>query len=105
MRDAIPALIAKWESTLDVQVPEWTVRRMRTKWGTCNRETRRLTFNTELAKKDPTCLEYIVVHEMMHYFERNHGERFITLMDAAMPNGRSRRDRLNDAPLAEEKWK
>ncbi|SHV09111.1 metal-dependent hydrolase [Mycobacteroides abscessus subsp. abscessus] len=104
LREAIPALIAMWESTLDVQVPDWTIRRMRTKWGTCNRETRRLTFNVELAKKHPKCLEYIVVHEMMHYFERNHGDRFITLMDGAMPDWRARRDQLNDGPLADEQW-
>lgn len=72
--------------------------------GTCNRETRRLTFNVELAKKHPDCLEYIVVHEMMHYFERNHGERFTKLMDDVMTDWRTRRDQLNDAPLADEKW-
>ncbi|BBX54628.1 SprT family zinc-dependent metalloprotease [Mycolicibacterium poriferae] len=104
LREAIPGLISAWESKLDTRVPDWTIRRMRTKWGTCNRETRRLTFNVELAKKHPDCLEYIVVHEMMHYFERNHGERFTKLMDDAMPDWRTRRDRLNDAPLAEEQW-
>ncbi len=104
LREEIPALIAAWESTLEVQVPNWTIRRMRTKWGTCNRETRRLTFNVELAKKHPKCLEYLVVHEMMHYFERNHGDRFIALMDAAMPDWRARRDQLNEAPLANEQW-
>jgi predicted metal-dependent hydrolase len=104
LREAIPGLISTWESMLDTRVPDWIIRRMRTKWGTCNRETRRLTFNVELAKKHPDCLEYIVVHEMMHYFERNHGERFTKLMDDAMPDWRARRDLLNDAPLADEKW-
>lgn len=104
LREAIPALISTWESKLDTRVPDWTIRRMRTKWGTCNRETRRLTFNVELSKKHPDCLEYIVVHEMMHYFERNHGDQFTKLMDDAMPDWRKRRDLLNDAPLADEKW-
>ena len=104
LREAIPGLISAWGSRLDTRVPDWIIRRMRTKWGTCNRETRRLTFNVELAKKHPDCLEYIVVHEMMHYFERNHNERFIKLMDEAMPDWRTRRDRLNDAPLADERW-
>lgn len=104
LREAIPGLISNWESKLDTRVPDWIIRRMRTKWGTCNRETRRLTFNVELAKKHPDCLEYIVVHEMMHYFERNHGNQFTKLMDDAMPDWRTRRDRLNDAPLADEKW-
>lgn len=104
LREAIPGLISTWEPKLGTRVPNWIIRRMRTKWGTCNRETRRLTFNVELAKKHPDCLEYIVVHEMMHYFERNHGERFTKLMDDAMPDWRTRRDRLNDSPLADEKW-
>lgn len=104
LREAIPGLISAWESKLDTRVPDWIIRRMRTKWGTCNRETRRLTFNVELAKKHPDCLEYIVVHEMMHYFERNHGDQFTELMDDAMPDWRTRRDRLNAAPLTDEKW-
>jgi predicted metal-dependent hydrolase len=104
LREVIPPLISTWESKLDTRVPDWIIRRMRTKWGTCNRETRRLTFNVELAKKHPDCLEYIVVHEMMHYFERNHGERFAKLMDDVMPDWRMRRDLLNNGPLADERW-
>jgi hypothetical protein len=104
LRDAIPDLIAGWEARLDVSVPKWSIRRMKTKWGSCNRETRHLWFNVELAKKHPDCLEYIVVHEMAHYFERSHGERFTKLMDTYLPDWRSRRDQLNGAPLAEEAW-
>src|SRR5699024_4721928 len=81
LREAIPSVIASWEQTLEVSVPKWTIRRMKTKWGSCNRETRHLWFNVELAKKHPDCLEYMVVHEMVHYFERSHGERFAILMD------------------------
>lgn len=104
LRDAFPAVIESWEQKLDVAVPKWTIRRMKTKWGSCNRETRHLWFNVELAKKHPDCLEYIVVHEMTHFFERNHGERFTTLMDKSLPDWRSRRDQLNGSPLAEEVW-
>lgn len=104
LRQAIPDLIAKWEKEFGVSVPKWTIRRMKTKWGSCNRETRHLWFNVELAKKHPGCLEYIIVHEMAHYFERRHGERFTQLMDQRMADWRSRRDQLNDAPLAEETW-
>lgn len=78
--------------------------RMKTKWGSCNRKTRHIWLNVELAKKHPDCLEYIVVHEMTHYLERNHGDRFTTLVDSFMPDWRSRRDQLNDAPLAQEEW-
>ncbi|GAA3965234.1 SprT family zinc-dependent metalloprotease [Gordonia caeni] len=104
LRQEIPDLIAKWEQTLDVTVPKWTIRRMKTKWGSCNRETRHIWFNAELAKKHPDCLEYIVVHEMTHYFERNHGERFTSLMDQYLPDWRSRREQLNRSPLAQEEW-
>lgn len=104
LREAIPGLIAKWESRMDVKVSRWTIRRMKTKWGSCNRETGHIWFNLELAKKHPDSLEYIVVHEMTHLLERGHGERFTTLMDGFMPDWRSRRDQLNDAPLAHEYW-
>lgn len=105
LRQEIPDLIAKWEQTLDVTVPKWTIRRMKTKWGSCNRETRHIWFNAELAKKHPDCLEYIVVHEMTHFFERNHGERFTSLMDQYLPDWRSLRDQLNAAPLGAEEWR
>ncbi|MGW0019928.1 M48 family metallopeptidase [Rhodococcus sp. NPDC003382] len=105
LRQALPELISKWEQALDVSVPKWTIRRMKTKWGSCNRETRHLWVNAELAKKHPDCLEYIIVHEMTHYFERNHGERFTSLMDQYLPDWRSRREQLNRSPLSDEQWK
>lgn len=101
---AIPALIAKWEVIMGVSVPRWSVRRMKTKWGSCNRETRHIWFNVELAKKHPDCLEYIVVHEMVHYLERNHGDRFAQLIDGFLPDWRTRRDQLNAAHLRDERW-
>jgi predicted metal-dependent hydrolase len=104
LRAAIPDLITKWEPVLDVSVPRWSIRRMKTKWGSCNRETGHIWFNVELAKKHPDCLEYIVVHEMTHHLERNHGERFIKLMDGFMSDWRARRDQLNESPLGHEEW-
>lgn len=104
LHQVLPELVAKWVAALDVSVPKWTIRRMKTKWGSCNRESRHIWFNVELAKKHPDCLEYIVVHEMLHYFERNHGEHFTELMDRHLPDWRSRRELLNQAPLAEEIW-
>lgn len=104
LRSAIPARVGKWEQKLEVSVPRWSIRRMKTKWGSCNSETRHIWFNVELAKKHSDCLEYIVVHEMTHYVERSHGGPFTKLMDGLMPDWRSRRDFLNDAPLAEESW-
>jgi predicted metal-dependent hydrolase len=104
LRAAVPTLLARWEPTLEVSVPRWSIRRMKTKWGSCNRETGHIWFNVELAKKHPNSLEYLVVHEMTHLIERHHNERFAALMDASMPNWRSRRDGLNAAPLAPEEW-
>ncbi|MGJ0203044.1 M48 family metallopeptidase [Leucobacter sp. gxy201] len=104
LRQALAPLIEKWENKLQVTVPKWTIRRMKTKWGSCNRESRHIWFNLELAKKHPNCLEYIVVHEMTHYVERKHGERFIKLMDERLPNWELRRSELNGSPLASEEW-
>jgi predicted metal-dependent hydrolase len=104
LRLALAPVIANWEPIIDRKVPRWSIRRMKTKWGSCNRQTGHIWFNLELAKKHPLCLEYIVVHEMAHLLERNHGGRFIKLMDGFMPDWRRRRDELNSAPLAAEQW-
>lgn len=81
-----------------------TVRRMKTKWGSCNTDSKRIIINSELAKKPFECLEYIVAHEFVHLLERHHNERFVSLMDKFMPNWRERRDLLNSLPLAHEDW-
>jgi hypothetical protein len=104
IKEAIPPLIEKWEPTIGQKVNGWTVRRMKTKWGSCNPESGHLWFNIELAKKHPNCLEYILVHEMTHFHERTHNDRFVELMDQYLPSWRRTRDELNGAPLAEEKW-
>ena len=105
LKAVIPDLIATWEPIIGRTVPAWTIRRMKTKWGSCNRETGHLWFNVELAKKHPDCLEYIIFHEMTHLLERNHTERFTALMDEHMPDWRARRDRLKAEPLASEAWR
>lgn len=99
LRFALLPLLARWEKIIGRPVPHWSVRRMNTKWGSCNRQTGHIWFNLDLAKKHSRSLEYIVVHEMTHLIERNHGERFQSLMDQFMPDWRTRRDELNDAPL------
>ena len=104
LRAVIPGLLARWEPLLQVSVSDWNIRRMRTKWGTCNRETRRIWLNVELAKKHPHCLEFILVHEMTHLLERNHGARFLGLMDQFMQSWRVRSEQLNSAPLDAREW-
>lgn len=104
LKSAVPAIIEKWEPVIGVTVPRWSVRRMKTKWGSCNRETKHIWLNAELAKQHPECLEYVVVHEMTHYLDRHHGDRFAKLMDEFMPDWRARRDQLNASRLRDEVW-
>jgi predicted metal-dependent hydrolase len=97
-------IIKKWEAKIGMKVETWGVRRMKTKWGSCNSADRRIWLNLELAKKPIHCLEYIIVHEMVHLIERKHNDRYIALMDQFLPNWRQRRDELNHAPLSHENW-
>lgn len=104
LKERIPQLIVKWEPRIGETVSEWGVRKMKTKWGSCNIEARRVWLNLELAKKPPECLEYILVHEMVHLLERQHNDRFRAHMDKFMPQWRLHRDVLNKRPLAHEEW-
>lgn len=104
LKAAVPSLLDVWQPVLGVEAVAWGVRRMRTRWGSCNPDTGRLLFNTELAKKPPECLEFIVVHELVHLIERTHSERFRALMDRFLPDWPHRREVLNRAPLAHEDW-
>ena len=104
LRDTTSPLIAKWEKLAGVQVKKFYVRRMKTKWGSCNPTAKSIRLNTELAKKPPECLEYIVVHELVHLIEPTHNSRFLALMDRLMPKWSFYRDMLNAAPLAYEEW-
>jgi len=105
LKALIPPMIEKWEKIIDVKVADWGVRKMKTKWGSCNIEAGRIWLNLELAKKPVQCLEYIIVHEMLHLLERHHNDRFIELMDRFMPQWKLYRDELNRSPLCHETWK
>jgi predicted metal-dependent hydrolase len=104
LRGRVPELVTKWEPLLGVPVAGWGIRRMKTRWGSCNSQARHIWINLELAKKPQSCLEFIVVHEMVHLIERHHSDRFREHMDRLLPNWRIRRDELNRAPLTHEKW-
>jgi predicted metal-dependent hydrolase len=104
LKAALPPLLEKWQPIIGVEAAKVVVRRMKTKWGTCQQPSRSIWINPELAKKNPRCLEYIVVHELTHFLERTHNERFVELMDKHLPDWRTRRDELNEAPLAHEDW-
>ena len=104
LRKLIPPLLEKWQTALGVQVADWRIKRMKTKWGTCTAEARRIWLNLELAKKPVRCLEYLIVHELLHLLERHHDDRFIALMTKHLPQWRMCRAELNSAPLAHEAW-
>jgi predicted metal-dependent hydrolase len=98
MKEIMPDLIEKWEPMIGVKVADWGVKKMKTRWGSCNIRDRRVWLNLDLAKKAPHCLEYVLVHEMVHLLERHHNDRFKSFL----PQWRLYRDELNQAPLAHE---
>lgn len=104
LRELIPPLLEKWQSRLGVQANQWAIKKMKTKWGACNVEARRIWLNVELAKKPVQCLEYIVVHELVHLLERHHNDTFTAIMNEVLPQWRLRRNELNAAPLAHATW-
>jgi len=93
-----------WERLIGVHVEKVFVQRMKTKWGSCNQGARTIRLNTELAKKPPECLEYIIVHELVHLIEPTHNARFVALMEEFMPKWQQHRDMLNRLPVRHESW-
>ncbi|MBA4157447.1 MAG: M48 family metallopeptidase [Gemmatimonadetes bacterium] len=104
IKQAVPPLLARWQPLLGVEVERFFVQRMKTRWGSCNQNARTIRLNTELAKKPRECLEYIVVHELVHLLEPTHNPRFIGLMDQYMPEWRFQREVLNRLPVPGENW-
>jgi len=104
VRQKVPKLIALWEKRLGVKVERFFVQRMKTRWGSCNPGACSIRLNTDLAKKPIACLEYIVVHELMHLLEPTHNARFIALMDRHMPQWQEHRALLNRLPVRHEEW-
>lgn len=91
----LPSLLADWQPRIGVRASRLTLRPMTTRWGSCNHRTGRLTFNTELTRHDPACLEYVVVHELAHLLVPDHGRRFRAILDHHLPDWRSRQRLLN----------
>ncbi len=104
LKAAVPPLLARWQPLMGVRVERFFVQRMKTKWGSCNPGARTIRLNTELAKKPPECLEYIVVHELAHLLEPTHNARFVGLMDRFMPQWQFHRQVLNRLPVRREMW-
>lgn len=104
LKKLIQPIIDKWEKQIGVTVDDWQVKQMKTKWGTCNIEKKRIWINLELAKKPIHCLEYIIVHEMIHLLERHHNDRFLTLMEKYMSQWKFYKEELNRLPVSHGEW-
>lgn len=100
LRSAASDLVEKWQERLGVEVERFFIQRMKTKWGGSSPQRRTIRLNLELAKKNPECLDYVVLHEMAHFLVPNHSEDFVALLDRNMSNWRHVRKHLNDLPLA-----
>ena len=104
LKEQIPPLIAKWERKMKVKVEDYGIKQMKTKWGTCNIEAKRIWVNLELAKKPLPCLEYILVHEMVHLLERRHNGTFVAYIDKFLPRWRALKGELTKSPINHSDW-
>ena len=104
LKKAVPPLLARWQPLLQVRVEGFFLQRMKTRWGSCNHQARTIRLNTELAKKPAECLEYILVHEMLHLLEPTHNARFVALMNQFMPKWEVLRRSLNRLPVGHADW-
>jgi len=105
IKEAVPPLIAKWEPVMGVKVTRFFVRQMKTRWGSCTPRRRSIRINTNLAKKPPELLEYVVVHEMAHLIVRHHNDRFKSIMDEHLSQWRLHRQALKSTALGHETWR
>lgn len=105
LKKLIPPILHKYEKLLGVESNDWGVKQMKTKWGTCNIEQKRIWVNLELAKKPIICLEYIILHELIHLIERHHNDNFLAYMEKFMPQWKYHKDELNRLPVSHGEWK
>jgi predicted metal-dependent hydrolase len=99
LKKAIPPLLEKWQPIMGIEVKKFFVQKMKTRWGSCNYTQGNVRFNSELAKKPPVCLEYVVVHELAHLLEPSHNARFHSLMSQFLPNWKLIKAELNRLPI------
>lgn len=104
LRTVAEDLIIRWQKTIGVEITDWSIRRMKTRWGTCNHRAGSILLNLELAKKPVSCVEYVIVHELLHLIEDKHSDHFVSLLDKHLPKWRSIKEELNRFILSHEKW-
>ena len=94
MKKIVPSMLGTWEKRIGVKTTDWKIQAMRTKWGTCNITERRIVLNLKLAERSPECLEYVIIHELLHLLEKSHNTKFKEYMDTYCPNWRNIRKSL-----------
>ncbi len=104
LKKIVPIIIEKWEKKIGVKSNEFGIKKMKTKWGTCNTKAKRIWLNLEIAKKPFECLEYIIVHELVHLLERSHNDKFVKYMNEFMPKWKFYREELNRLPFSHVDW-
>lgn len=104
MKALVPAMLKHWEEKIGVKTTHLGIKIMKTKWGSCNIEEQRIWLNLELIKKPPQCMEYILVHELVHLKERHHNDRFRELMDFYLPSWKQLKNELNKLPVSHSEW-
>ena len=104
LKEIVPGIIAKYEKLMSVKVCDFGIKKMKTRWGTCSRDAKRIWLNLELAKKPKYYIEYIILHEMVHLLERCHNKHFVGYMDKFMPQWRQYKEELSQIILSHERW-
>lgn len=99
LKAEIARVLPGWEKKTGLKAASWQTKYMTTRWGTCNPKAGNIWLNLQLAKKTPECLEYVILHELVHLIEKNHTERFVLLMDKHMPMWREIKTKLNGQTL------
>ena len=99
LKAEITRLLPKWEQKTGLKAEHWQTKHMNTRWGTCNPKTGKIWLNLQLAKKTPECLEYVILHELVHLVEKSHNEKFVSLMDKHMPMWKEVKATLNGQTL------
>jgi len=105
LREYLDKTLPKWEKKIGTKAKFWGIRRMKTRWGTCNHKDKNVWFNLELAKIPEHCINYVIAHELIHLVEEKHSSRFTKLMDTYLPKWKNTKEELNQLILAHEDWK
>jgi len=96
LKKELEILVPKWEKIIGVTVNQVRIKKMKTKWGSCNHDAKRIWINLELIKKPREYLEYVIVHELVHLLEKTHSKRFKELMDKYLLKWRTYKRQLNE---------